>query len=53
VGEAERFVEAGGSILACGTCMKARGQESTNICPISSMKDLHEIIKESDKVVSF
>ncbi|MEW5996610.1 MAG: DsrE family protein [Candidatus Micrarchaeota archaeon] len=53
VGEAKRFVEAGGQVLACGTCIKARNQESTNLCPISSLKDLHEIIKESDRVVSF
>lgn len=40
-------------ILACGACVKARDQESTATCPINSLKDLHTLIKESDKVISF
>ena len=40
-------------ILACGTCLKSRNQEATNICPMSSMKDLYELIKESDKILTF
>ncbi|MFH0737761.1 MAG: DsrE family protein [Candidatus Micrarchaeota archaeon] len=53
VGQARAFVDAGGSIQACGTCMKSRHQESTNTCPTSSLKDLYKIAKESDKVVCF
>ncbi len=51
--EAEKFVAAGGSILACGTCLKLRNNPGSKICPISSMKDLHAVIRESDRVVSF
>lgn len=40
-------------ILACGTCLKSRNQKATNICPMSSMKDLYELIKESDKILTF
>jgi uncharacterized protein involved in oxidation of intracellular sulfur len=40
-------------ILACGTCIKSRNQEGTEMCPINTMKDMYEIIKESDKVVTF
>lgn len=40
-------------ILACGTCLKSRNQEATNTCPMSSMKDLYELVKESDRVISF
>ena len=32
---------------------KAKGQESSNMCSISTMKDMYEIVKESDKVVTF
>jgi uncharacterized protein involved in oxidation of intracellular sulfur len=53
VGEAGKFISSGGVILACGTCIKARNQEGTNLCPISSMKDLYVLIAESDKIVSF
>lgn len=53
VEQAERFLQSGGKILACGTCIKSRNQEDTEMCPINTMKDMYEIIKESDKVVTF
>ena len=40
-------------ILACGTCLKSRNQEATNSCPMSSMKDLYELVQESDKILTF
>lgn len=49
----EEFVEAGGAILACGTCLKIRHMNASDLCPLSTMKDLHELIKESDKVLTF
>ncbi len=47
------FYEAGGEILACGTCLKIRQSEGSEICPISTMKDLYELVRDSDKVVTF
>lgn len=47
------LVERGGRILACGTCLKIRNSEGTELCPLSTMKDLYELIRDSDKVVSF
>jgi len=46
------FVDNGGEILACGTCLKIRNSEGSELCPLSTMKDLYEIIKDSDKVIS-
>ena len=51
--QAKKFMQSGGRIFACGTCIKSRSQESTEMCPINTMKDMYEIIKESDKVVTF
>jgi len=51
--QAEKFFQAGGKILACGTCIKSRNQQGSEMCPISTMKDMYEIINESDKVVTF
>ncbi|MHB1457124.1 MAG: DsrE family protein [Armatimonadota bacterium] len=51
--QATEFLNNGGKILACGTCIKSREQEGSEMCPISTMKDMYEIIKESDKVVTF
>ncbi|MDO8301672.1 MAG: DsrE family protein [Sedimentisphaerales bacterium] len=51
--QADKFLKSGGKIYACGTCIKSRGQEGTEMCPISTMKDMYEIIRESEKVVTF
>ena len=49
----EKFVAAHGEILACGTCFKIRNSEGTELCPLSTMNDLYEMVKEADKVVTF
>ena len=46
------FVDEGGEILACGTCLKIRNSEGSELCPLSTMKDLYEIIRDSDRVIS-
>lgn len=51
--QAKSFLNTGGKIFACGTCLKSRESEGSEMCPISTMKDLHELVKESDKVISF
>jgi sulfur relay (sulfurtransferase) complex TusBCD TusD component (DsrE family) len=53
VEQAEKFLQSGGKILACGTCIKSRNQASSEMCPVSTMKDMYEIIKASDKVITF
>ena len=51
--QANKFLQGGGKILACGTCIKSREQEGSEMCPISTMKDMYEIIKEGEKIVTF
>lgn len=51
--EMQRLVDGGGQILACGTCLQVRSREGTELCPLSTMKDLYEIVRDSDRVVSF
>ncbi len=51
--QAEKLLSSGGKIYACGTCVKSRNQESTELCPINTMKDMYDIIKESDRIVTF
>lgn len=53
VDQAEKLMQAGGTIYACGTCIKSREQKDSEMCPLSTMKDMYEIVKESDKVVTF
>ena len=52
-GQMKEFVEKGGKILACGTCLKIRNSEGPELCPLSTMKDLYELVRDSDKVVTF
>jgi len=40
-------------ILACGTCLKSRNKVATNTCPMSSLKDLYELVQKSDKILTF
>lgn len=51
--EMRSFVDDGGKIFACGTCLKIRQSESSGMCPVTTMRDLYEIVKESDKIVTF
>lgn len=53
IGQMRGFSQAGGSILACGTCLKIRQSEGSNICPVSTIQDLHALIRDSDRVLSF
>jgi sulfur relay (sulfurtransferase) complex TusBCD TusD component (DsrE family) len=47
------FSEAGGVILACGTCLKSRQMDGTDACPISTMKDCLAMVEWADKTVTF
>ena len=49
----DSFIANKGELLACGTCVKARLKESSNYCPIATMKDLLSLVEESDKVLTF
>ena len=50
-GVLKKYLDGGGNLLACGTCLTSRHQEA-GVCPISTMPQLVELISESDKVVS-
>ncbi|MBU1197975.1 DsrE family protein [Candidatus Micrarchaeota archaeon] len=50
--ELNSFKENGGRILACGTCLYSRKQQ-TRVCSVSSMDDLLALINESEKLISF
>jgi len=52
-GQAESFLQAGGQILACGTGLKLRNSQGSELCPLSTMKDLYTLIREADRVVTF
>ena len=53
VEQAKKLMQEGGTIFACGSCIDSREQEGSEMCPISTMKDMYDIVKESDKVLTF
>ena len=53
-GQAAEFLKSNkAKIMACGTCLKLREQEATSACPMSTMNDLYNLIKNCDKVLTF
>jgi uncharacterized protein involved in oxidation of intracellular sulfur len=51
--QVKSFIKNGGKLFACGTCIKSRGETGSNLCPISTLKDLDALVMESDKIVTF
>jgi tRNA 2-thiouridine synthesizing protein D len=49
----QQFVGNGGDIYACATCAKMRHTENVEMCTITSVYDLYEIVKRSKKLVTF
>jgi len=52
VTQAQKVLDAGGRFFACGTCLKLRESKGSQVCPISTLKDQYEIVRDSDKVVT-
>jgi uncharacterized protein involved in oxidation of intracellular sulfur len=49
-----KYVDDGGEILACGTCIKSRHlEDSMEVCPISTMVDCVNVVVWSDRTVTF
>ena len=50
--QAQKVLDAGGQFFACGTCLKMRNSEGSDVCPLSTLKDHYEIVRDSDKVMT-
>jgi sulfur relay (sulfurtransferase) complex TusBCD TusD component (DsrE family) len=51
-GQAQKVLDAGGLFYACGSCLKLRNAEGSDICPLSTLKDHYDIVLDSDKIVT-
>ena len=52
-GQAEAVLKAGGQFLACGTCLKLRASTGSELCQLSTLKDQYEVVRDSDRVLTF
>jgi uncharacterized protein involved in oxidation of intracellular sulfur len=51
-GQAQKVLDAGGQFFACGICLKLRDSDGSEICPLSTLKDHYEIVRDSDRLVT-
>jgi uncharacterized protein involved in oxidation of intracellular sulfur len=51
-GETQKVLDAGGEFLACGTCLKLRSSEGSEVCPLLTLKDHSEVARDSDRLVT-
>ncbi len=49
----QAFLNAGGRIFACGTCLEIHGLQAPESFMVATLKNIHEIVEESDKVITF
>lgn len=50
--QARKVLDAGGRFFACGTCLKLRDSEGSDICPLSTLSDEYEIVRDSDRLLT-
>jgi uncharacterized protein involved in oxidation of intracellular sulfur len=50
--QAQQVLDAGGQFLACGACLKLRNSEGSEVCPLSTLADQYEIVRDSDRLVT-
>jgi sulfur relay (sulfurtransferase) complex TusBCD TusD component (DsrE family) len=52
-GQIRAFADAGGTVLACGTCLKSRQMNGTETCPLSTMNDCVRLVEWADRMLTF
>jgi uncharacterized protein involved in oxidation of intracellular sulfur len=50
--QAQKVLDAGWRFLACGACLKLRNSEGSEVCPLSSLKDQYDLVRDSDRVIT-
>lgn len=51
-GVMRKYVNEGGDLYACGTCLDSRNMEPDDLRPRSAMTDLLEIVETADETVT-
>ena len=47
------FLEQGGKVSSCGTCLHHRGLDEAEGCPISTMDELVGLSEDADRILAF
>lgn len=51
--QVDAFLETGGEIQGCGTCLKSRKIDGPQVCTFSSLADLYAVIRKNKIVLTF
>ena len=51
--QSETFLNAGGVILGCGTCLRSRNNLHPQVCKMSSLSDLYDIVRKNKILLTF
>lgn len=51
--QVDSFLEKGGTILGCGTCLQSRKNDEPQVCTFSSLADLYALIRKNKIVLTF
>jgi len=51
--QVDKFLENGGVILGCGTCLQSRKNNEPEVCKYSSLADLYDLIRKNKIVLTF
>lgn len=49
----QTFINSGGKMFACGTCLEIHGLKASEIYQVATMEDIYRIVKESERVLTF
>jgi uncharacterized protein involved in oxidation of intracellular sulfur len=51
--QVETFLEKGGEIQGCGTCLQSRKNDEPQVCTFSSLADLYAMVRKNKIVLTF
>lgn len=51
--QTDKFLDNGGTILGCGTCLNSRNYDNPKVCTFSSMSDLYDLVRKNKIVMTF
>lgn len=51
--QVENFLDQGGVIMGCKTCLESRKKTGSKICKVTCMEDLYNLVKKNQIVLTF
>jgi len=51
--QTDTFLNSGGTIQGCGTCLRSRNNVNPQVCTMSSMSDLYAVIRKNKILLTF